>query len=137
MTTPHPDVPKTEQSTDQPVAGAPSDNTTLSAVLASLEQSGYGAQLIPHEEGDVTCAACGSRAAAGALAVEESRRLEGASDPDDMVRVVAVLCPSCGVGGTLVLGFGANASPADAAVGASLRQPPEAVTHVPGQSKSG
>lgn len=41
------------------------------------------------------------------------RRLEGASDPDDMLAVVAVQCPECGRRGTVTLGYGPAASPPD------------------------
>ena len=49
------------------------------------------------------------------------RRLEGASDPDDMISVVAVTCPRCGTGGTLVLKYGPTAPENEAAVGQQLR----------------
>ena len=48
----------------------------------------------------------GPRSALGAL--------EGASDPDDMILVIAASCPVCSTGGTVVLGYGPNASPEDA-----------------------
>jgi hypothetical protein len=41
------------------------------------------------------------------------RRLEGASDPDDMLAVVALECGVCGVSGTMVLGYGPAASDID------------------------
>jgi hypothetical protein len=46
--------------------------------------------------------------------------LEGASDPDDMMTVIAARCPHCGVAGTLVLGYGPNASPEHVAVSRAL-----------------
>jgi hypothetical protein len=49
------------------------------------------------------------------------RRLVGASDPDDMLSVIAVSCPRCQARGTLVLGFGPNASGTEAAVAKQLR----------------
>jgi hypothetical protein len=43
-------------------------------------------------------------------------RLEGASDPDDMVAVAALRCPSCKTRGTLVLSYGPETSAVDADV---------------------
>ena len=119
----NPGVSDIEQPPEPPVAGVPSDNTTLTAVLAALDREGYATQLLHDEDGNVSCTACGSRTAATTLVVEHSRRLEGASDPDDMSRVVATRCPACGAGGTLVLGFGVNASSADLAVANALQEP--------------
>ena len=42
--------------------------------------------------------------------MREIRRLEGASDPDDMLAVVALECPVCSMKGTIVLHFGPEAS---------------------------
>lgn len=44
------------------------------------------------------------------------RRTEGASDPSDMVAVVAVKCPHCGTKATAVLGFGPESDEDDAEV---------------------
>ena len=49
------------------------------------------------------------------------RRLEGASDPDDMMAVVALECGVCGAAGTMVLGYGPSATAADSDVLRSLR----------------
>ena len=44
------------------------------------------------------------------------RRLEGASDPDDMLAVVGLACPHCSAQGTAVLGYGPEAAAVDAEV---------------------
>jgi hypothetical protein len=44
------------------------------------------------------------------------RRIEGASDPADMIAIAAVKCPNCGTKGTAVLGFGPEADEDDAEV---------------------
>ena len=49
------------------------------------------------------------------------RRLEGASDPADMMAVVAITCPICGARGTTILGFGPNSTEQDSTVLAALR----------------
>src|SRR4051812_20453225 len=73
-----------------PVAGAPSDNTTLSGVLADLEQAGFAADFRPAgPEGLVRCPECGAENPPEQLRNVTERRLEGASDPADMVLVIA------------------------------------------------
>jgi hypothetical protein len=49
------------------------------------------------------------------------RRLEGESDPSDMMAIVALTCPACGARGTVVLGFGPMATQQDSDVLQSLR----------------
>lgn len=99
----------------------PSDNTTLSSVLVGLEREGFAAQFVAAEGGSLRCGACGVQSPAGTYAVETIRRLEGASEPDEMMSVVAAVCPGCGNRGTAVLGYGPGASPEDAAVSLALR----------------
>jgi hypothetical protein len=103
-----------------PIEGVPSDNTTLVGVLQALEQQGFGSQLIPGPDATIQCGACGDTSPATEFEVDAVRRLEGASDPDDMMTVVGARCPRCGVAGTLVLGYGPNATEDDAAISASL-----------------
>jgi hypothetical protein len=64
------------------------------------------------------------------------RRMEGASDPGDMMAVVAIECPSCQAQGTLVLGFGPAASAEDSDVLLVLRDF-RADDQVPGNSAPG
>jgi hypothetical protein len=102
-------------------AGAPGDNASLVAILAGLALDGYTGQFEPVGDGDVRCTTCDKSVPAGDISVEFRRRLEGASDPDDMATVIAGRCPNCGSGATLVLGYGVNASDAEVAVGRALR----------------
>ncbi len=44
------------------------------------------------------------------------RRTEGASDPADMLAVVALCCPACDTRGTAVLNYGPEATVDDAEV---------------------
>jgi hypothetical protein len=92
--------------------GVPSDHTTLSAVLDDYTAAGYGGQFEVTSESAIMCASCGRESAPAEFAMAGLRRLEGASDPDDMLSVIAVSCPRCDARGTLVLGFGPNASAA-------------------------
>jgi hypothetical protein len=106
--------------TAEPVDGAPSDNTTLVGVLNSLEQQGFTAQLIAADQSAIQCGACDERSPATDFTVGATRRLEGASDPDDTMTVIGATCPRCGAAGTLVLGYGPNASEEDAAISSTL-----------------
>lgn len=106
----------TEAPTDQP-----SDNTTLLEVLDGYRRSGARGDLFPEEGGRVRCGTCQSVVAATALRMDSMRRLEGASDPADMLAVVATACPVCGTPGTMVLGFGAAASAEDSEVFSALQ----------------
>jgi hypothetical protein len=101
--------------------GVPSDNTTLTEVLAGYEAAGYAGQFEVISESAVACVTCGEESDPAEFAMAALRRLEGASDPDDMLSVVAVACPRCQTRGTLVLGYGPAASADEAAVGRQLR----------------
>jgi hypothetical protein len=92
------------------IAGVPSDNTTLLEVLAEFGAKGYGGSMWVAENGKIRCEGCQHEFDPSELRVHELRRLEGASDPDDMLAVVAVECPVCGLRGTVVLHFGPEAS---------------------------
>ena len=113
------------------VPGAPSDNTTLTAILAGLDEDGFGAQFIVREGAEIECLACKKISPAADFVARRSRRLEGASDPDDMVHVVAAMCPACDAGGTVVLTYGVNASPEDGNVSLAIDMS-EAEVEAPG-----
>jgi hypothetical protein len=108
--------------------GTPSDNESLSAVLRELGRIGFAASYRPARgpvEGRpaVVCGACGRATAAEDLRVDVERRLEGASEPDEMVLAVAATCPACGTGGVIVLGYGPEASAEDSDLVLALRRP--------------
>jgi hypothetical protein len=104
----------TADSDRQSGAGPRTADDALRNVLTHLAEEGYVDDLVPAGEGGVLrCTRCGESSPAGAFRVERERRLEGASDPDDMVLVVAARCPACGAAGTVVLGYGPEASGAD------------------------
>jgi hypothetical protein len=94
-------------------AGAPSDSTTLLDVLARYEEAGFTGQFSAHGRGIAHCSTCGNDIEPARLEFVSLRRLEGASDPDDMLAVAAIRCPVCGARGTAVLGYGPNAAPED------------------------
>ncbi len=98
------------------IAGAPSDNTTAGEVVASFREDGYGDELWVKAGGRVRCGACGVTSAAAAFTIGRQRRLEGASDPDDMQLVVGATCPSCGARGIFALHYGPTAGEDDSDV---------------------
>jgi hypothetical protein len=96
---------------------------TLLDVLARFTQHGWSSQFATRAGGLVECESCRHVMRAGDVPVLELRRLEGASDPDDMLAVVAVECPNCGLRGSLVLNYGPTAMEEDAAVLLELGDP--------------
>ena len=114
-----PDVVETEGDTST-AAGVPSDNATLSSVFDELGEEGYTASFIVRADGHVQCSVCTTTLAVADLRPDRMRRLEGASDPDDELLVVAAPCPACGAKASFVLGFGPSASEDDSLVVAEL-----------------
>jgi hypothetical protein len=94
---------------------------TLIDVLNTASEQGFGETMMAAEGGEIRCEACGGRHDAHTLVVDDHHRLEGASDPADMLIVVLIRCPTTRLGATLTLGFGPNASRADADVLSRLR----------------
>lgn len=112
----------TSDSDTPPADGGPDGTTSASGVLRSLSEEGFDASFTPLEEppGSVRCGTCGQASPAGSFEVADERRLEGASDPDDMVLIVAATCPACGARGAMVLAYGPEASAADSDVVAAM-----------------
>jgi hypothetical protein len=106
-------MPEPPSSDDEVVEGAPSDNTTLVEVLARYERAGFDGQFGATPEGMVHCYACGNVARPEEVELVSLRRMEGASDPADMLAVAAMVCPSCGTHGTAALGYGPDSAPED------------------------
>ena len=99
---------------DDPLTGVARDANTLGNVLSSLEGEGFHGQFVARDGAEVECTNCKTRTPAQEMAgAHRLRRLEGASDPADMLAVAALTCPSCGTKGTLVLNYGPEASPTD------------------------
>ncbi len=112
------------QPAGEPVEGAPSDNTSVTAVLRRMGEEGFPADFRPGSAAaTLRCGNCDGEAEVATFTDLVEHRLEGASDPDDMVMVVAATCPNCGTGGKVVLGFGPNSSDTDADLVAALPNP--------------
>jgi hypothetical protein len=101
--------------------------TRLTDVLAAAEAQGFDhefetvggwrdADTAADDGAALRCPACDTTSAAGRFTREWSRRLEGASDPADMLHVSAIVCPACGAGGVFISPFGPSASAEQAAV---------------------
>ena len=88
-----------------------SDGTTLVEVIRRLEAEGYVGQMAAEEGGMIRCFTCRQDSPAREVHIQVLRRTEGASDPDDMVAVAALICPHCGAKGTVALKYGPEASP--------------------------
>lgn len=103
-------------------AMAPSDRTTLTDVLAAYQEAGFDGEFeLVLRSGDLRCLACGTVSDPASVAISSRRRLEGASDPADMLSVLALACPACHAKGVLVLHFGPEATAEDVAFMARVR----------------
>lgn len=95
-------------------SGPGGDGDTTTGILEALRGEGVVAQLTPGTEpATMRCSACDRTSAAADFEVVAERRMEGTSDPDDMVLIVAARCPACGSSGAIVLGYGPEASAVD------------------------
>jgi hypothetical protein len=103
--------------------GVARDAETLLEVLADNDRRGWSTQFVARAEAAIECQDCHNHFAAAETSVLELRRLEGASDPDDMLAVAAIECPHCSHRGSLVLNYGPTASTEDAAVLLALKDP--------------
>ncbi len=98
-----------------------SEDATLTELLAAYAEGGFGGSFSVAEGAGLECHSCGARFPAAEAEMSSLRRMEGASDPADMVAVVALTCPRCATAGTAVLGFGPAASAEDGDVLGALR----------------
>jgi len=111
-----------------PTAG----DTPLSNVTTSLDQTHGDGQFGVVEQAQLRCFTCRETFPATEISADRLTRLEGASDPSDMVAVIPVTCPHCGTSGSLVLNYGAEASADEADVLLAMDRRPDVGT--PGTS---
>lgn len=93
--------------------GDPSD-ATLAELLSHLEAAGHTGQMAARPGGRLLCFTCRTESDAADVELVDLQRIEGASDPDDMLAVAALVCPHCGTRSTAVLGYGPEAGQDDA-----------------------
>jgi hypothetical protein len=102
---------------------------TVLDALDRMRHEGFRGNFTPLEADSVSegarlqCGSCHRVFGTHEAQVTELRRLEGASDPDDMLAVVALECPRCATRGTLVLNYGPTASTEEAAALVALAEP--------------
>ncbi|HEX2042669.1 MAG TPA: hypothetical protein VHF24_08525 [Acidimicrobiales bacterium] len=92
--------------------GDPSDRT-LAELVAEFEAAGFTGQMAARPGGRMLCFACRTESDAAHVALVDLLRIEGASDPDDMLAVAALVCPNCGARATAVLSYGPEATEDD------------------------
>lgn len=90
-------------------------DVTLVEVLEELRQAGFNGDFRIDDDGQLWCGDCGGCQPTGSVKPDHWRRLEGASDPGDMAAVVALGCPACDQRGSVVIRYGPEAGPGDAA----------------------
>ena len=108
------DVPNISERERETPPNAAQDAQTITDALRSLEAAGYTGQFRALEGARVECFTCHQASPARELAVEEMIRLEGPTDPADMVAAIALTCPRCSARGTLVLSYGPDSTLEDA-----------------------
>jgi len=110
-------------------------DTPLLAVLRTMAAHGFAGQLRAEADGVIRCLTCHGTFGPEGVSANELTRLEGASDPADMLAVIAITCPHCSTGGSLVLNYGPLSTiEGIAALSAFERDPAASSTDVPGSS---
>lgn len=97
----------TSSDAPQPATG---DHTTMLEVLDSYQRAGYRGDFSVDDDALVLCHTCRTHSDPCDLDEVSLRRLEGASDPADMMAVVALNCPHCHTAGVLLLNYGPEAT---------------------------
>lgn len=95
---------------------SPKYGATLTEIIATLEAAGFTGHMAARDAGMIACLTCRQASPAADFKLGAMRRTEGASDPDDMLAVVGLVCPNCAAKGTAVLGYGPDSDPDDAEV---------------------
>jgi hypothetical protein len=98
------------------VPGVARDASSITAILETFRHDGYASELQAAGGGTVLCHSCGAVSDASLFTVEGFRRIEGASDPDEMLLVAALRCPVCEIGGSIVLTYGPQVTDDDAQI---------------------
>jgi hypothetical protein len=121
---------------DGPIPGAPSDYTTITEVMAGYADAGFDGSFELLDD-RLRCGQCGAEGTPSEFEMSSRRRLEGASDPDDMSAVVALACRTCGARGTMVVMFGPQASPLEGEVLAAVQAQSGEASEIPPHAAPG
>ena len=89
---------------------------SLAEVLAVLEGRGFTGHLGARPGGRIVCFTCHTEADVSEYRLASLSRTEGASDPDDMLAIAALVCKRCGARGTLIANYGPEATEEDVEV---------------------
>lgn len=100
------------------------DDVALSAVDAHLQEDGYQGQFRALEGGELLCLTCRGTFPASSRRADQVSRIEGASDPADMLVVIPVVCPVCDASGSLVANYGPESSLEEAQVLRAMEREP-------------
>jgi hypothetical protein len=96
--------------------GGETGDASIDEVVAQFEEAGHTGQMAARAGGRLLCFTCRVASDATAVGLVALRRMEGASDPADMLAVAALTCPNCGAKATVVLGYGPESSEDDSDV---------------------
>lgn len=96
--------------------GGISGGLSIADALREFEGRGYIGQFVVRPGALVECTRCGTQHKPENVPLESMRRIEGASDPADMVFIGALSCPRCGQHGTAIVQYGPQADADHAAV---------------------
>src|SRR5258706_8213985 len=86
---------------------------SLLALLEEFRSEGFTFDFHSRPGGIVECGKCHAQHRADTIELHRLERLEGDSDPSEMLAVCAVACPTCDIRGTLVLTFGPESTRED------------------------
>ena len=106
------------------------EDETIVDVLGELEARASRASSCPATAPRSSASQCHRIWPADKTALRELRRLEGASDPADMVAVVGLACPCAAPSGTAVLSYGVRSvrrSTPRSSLGSRTQPPPRAI----------
>jgi hypothetical protein len=94
-----------------------------STIEANLWPAAQEGQFQATAGGRIRCLTCGTESPASDQRADQVARLEGTSDPDDMLLILPVRCPACDTCGSLSLGYGPQSAIEDAEVLRNLDPP--------------
>jgi hypothetical protein len=103
----------------------PPTPATLMEVVEAAKARGIGAEFAVAGS-HIRCGACGEESPPETLNRDWVHRLEGTSDPDELLTVSALTCSACGARGLLILPYGPAADEAEADVARRLPEPANA-----------
>lgn len=118
-----PDARSPEGAVPQPPTGATAGASSLDEVLVAARRQGATTDMSPTGAGSIRCGGCGSISRPDEVGREWVHRLEGSSDPDELLSASAIRCPRCDRVGVLVLPFGPLADEVEADIARRLPDP--------------